>query len=107
MHVLKESIQVSKEHMTGQYWAWEGLLCPPGLQYFLFSAPAVVTWAACQPGKLQGAERWCERYTASRGSSREDCKRTRDIRKSLKYLFNLSLFISTDSSPFNYSVIAL
>lgn len=43
----------------------------------------------------------------SRGSSREDCKQTRDIRKSLKYLFNLSLFISTDSSPFNYSVIAL
>lgn len=37
--------------------------------------------------------------------AREDCKRPGDIEESSKYVFNLSLFISSATSLFDYSVI--
>lgn len=49
-------LRVSKEHVTGQYWTWEGLLFAPRLQYFLPLGICRYNCGACYPGKLQGAE---------------------------------------------------
>lgn len=45
------------------------------------------------------------RFSQRAEEARENCKRPGDIEESLKYIFNLSLFISSATYLFNYSVI--
>lgn len=105
MHVCTESLGIQRARDGPILDLRRGALFPPRLQYLPLWAPAGELWLRATQD-LQGAG------CAREGYGRAQRRRWRtahglEMLESLKYIFNVSSFISTTTSPFSYSVIAL